>query len=234
MGCTPFFFVIMQRELIKFLENFISDRRRKLFDSILDNRTDYISVVLEDIFQSHNASAVLRTCDCFGIQNVNIIENLNTYDVNPDVALGSDKWLSMRKFNKKDFNTPEAYECLRKEGYRIVATTPHANDTTLDEFDLEKGKVALVFGTELKGLSSVAIGNADEYLKIPMFGFTESFNISVSAAIILNHLTGILRESSMNWKLTDDAKTIIKLEWLKRSIKSSDLLEKKYLSGNNI
>ena len=224
----------MQKKLIKFLENFISDRRHKLFDTILDNRTDYITVVLEDIFQSQNASAVLRTCDCFGIQNVNIIENLNKYDVNQDVALGSDKWLSMRKYNNKDFNTIEAYKRLREEGYRIVATTPHINDTTLNEFDLEKGRVALVFGTELKGLSSAAIENADEYLKIPMFGFTESFNISVSAAIILNYLTNILRASSIDWKLTDKTKTNIKLDWLRKSIKSSSLLEKQFISENSI
>jgi len=230
----PLFFVIMQKELIKFLETFISDRRRKLFDRVLNNRTDYITVVLEDIFQSQNASAVLRTCDCFGIQNINIIENLNKYDVNRDVTLGSDKWLTMRKFNNRDFNTLEAYDRLREKGYRIVATTPHKNDTTLNEFDLEKGRVALVFGTELKGLSPLAIENADEHLKIPMFGFTESFNISVSAAIILKYLTDILRASAIDWKLTDKTKANIKLDWLRKSIKSSSLLEKQFISENSI
>jgi len=220
----------MTDRLIKYLSQFITEERNKLFDTVLSERTRYIKVVLEDIYQPHNASAVLRTMDCFGIQDACIIENMNEYHVNPDVALGSSKWLTLEKFNKKENNTLEAIENLKKENYRIVATTPHTFDTKLDDFDLKKGKAALFFGTEMHGLSKVVLENADDFVKIPMYGFTESFNISVSAAIILYHLTEKLKKLQDHWQLSENERKEIKLEWLKRSIKRSDLLIDNFLS----
>lgn len=221
------------QELIAYMEGFVSQRRAELFDEIVDRRTRYLTVVLEDIYQSQNASAVLRTSDCFGIQDVHIIENCNEYNINPDVALGSDKWLDMHKYNSLESNTLEAYARLREKGYRIVATTPHSKDVMLDDFDLSKGKSAFVFGTELKGLSEEAIAEADEYIKIPMYGFTESFNISVSAAIILSHLTTRLYKSEIKWQLSEVEKMELKLQWLRKSIKSSAQLERQFLSRIN-
>ena len=222
----------MEDVLIKFLSGFVTKNRIQIFNQVLSDRTRYITVVLEDLYQPHNASAVLRTCDCFGIQDVHIIENRNKYTVNPDVALGSSKWLNLVKYNKKDNNTLPAFKKLRKAGYRIVATTPHVNEVTLDEFDLEKGKTALLFGTELNGLTDTAINNADEFLKIPMFGFTESYNISVSVAIVFYHLVNDLKKSNIHWKLSDEEKKSVKLDWLRKSIKMSSYLEKEFLSKN--
>ncbi len=223
-----------ENELIGYLENFISARRVKLFDKVLSERTKYITVVLEDLFQPHNASAVLRTCDCLGIQEVNIIANRNRYNVNPDVALGSDKWLTLNKYNKSGNNTYEAYKDLHNRGYRIVATSLHEQEAvSLDKFDLKKGKTALVFGTEMHGLSKEAIEWADEYLKIPMYGFTESYNISVSAAIILYELVSSLRKSDISWRLREEDKMHVKLDWLRITIKKSELLEKKFTLMKN-
>ncbi|HUS87068.1 MAG TPA: RNA methyltransferase [Bacteroidales bacterium] len=217
-----------KQQLIEYFQQFVSERRARLFDRILDHRTRYVTVVMEDIFQPQNASAVLRTCDCFGVQDVHIIENRNSYTVNPDVALGSDKWLTLVKYSRTDDNTSEAYSELRRLGYRIVATNPHKGDVTLEDFDLTKGKTAFVFGTELKGLSSKATNEADEYLRIPMFGFTESFNVSVSAALILHYITNRLRSSPIDWKLNPEEIISLKLEWLRKSIKNADLLEKQF------
>jgi tRNA (guanosine-2'-O-)-methyltransferase len=234
LSIAPFFFVnlTMNVDIIKYLENFLSERRKNLISSIVKHRTKYITVVLEDIFQSQNASAVLRTCDCFGIQDIHIIENNNKYQINPDVALGSNKWLSLTKYNAGENNSLQALHFIKELGYRIVATTPHKGSVELEKFDLDKGKIALFFGTELKGLSKEIINNADEFIRIPMFGFTESFNISVSAAIILHHLTYKLRNSLINWKLTDEEENVIKYEWLKNSIKNSDKIEKVFISKN--
>ncbi len=222
----------MKKELIKYLSKFSTEHRVELFDKIIDCRTNYITVVLEDIFQPHNASAVLRSCDCFGLQDVHIIENRNQYKVNPDVALGSSKWLNLNKYNNTKENTLEAISVLKNKGYRIVATTPHSNDVDLENFDLNKGKFALFFGTELTGLSEIMLKNADEFLKIPMFGFTESFNISVSAAIILHHLTYKLRNSNIDWKLTPEEKDDLKIQWLKQSIKKADAIEKEFIKNH--
>ncbi len=224
------FFLAMTDALIQLLENFVTDSRNAIFDSVLKQRTRYITVVLEDIFQTHNASAVLRTCDCFGIQDVHLIENRNKFSVNEDIALGSEKWLTLKTYSSGTNNSLDAITQLKSKGYRIVATTPHQHDTNLDDFDLNNGKTALFFGTELRGLTEDVIKNADEYLKIPMYGFTESFNISVTAAIILHTLTEKLRTSEINWKLSGIEAKEIKLSWLRRSIKNSHLIEKEYLA----
>jgi tRNA (guanosine-2'-O-)-methyltransferase len=221
--------VAINTRLIRYLSEFVTPERLDTFDEVLNYRTNYLTVLLEDLYQPHNASAVLRSCDCFGIQNVHIIENRNSYSVNPDVALGSNKWLTLIKYNQGEYNTIDAYQILKREGYRIVATVPHNDATNLDEFVLKGGKSALVFGTELEGLSKNAIQEADEYLRIPMFGFTGSFNISVSAAIILYQLTSQLRSSNIRWQLTSIEKEELKLEWLKRTIKKSDLLIREFL-----
>ncbi len=217
-----------KKDFLAFLSGYLTESRRKLFDRVVQYRTRHITVVLEDIYQPHNASAVLRSADLTGVQDIHIIENRNKYQVNPEVAMGSSKWLNLIKYNAHQENTLAAYEALRKAGYRIVATTPHTDDQTLDEIPLD-GKMALVFGTELKGLSETAIAQADEYLRIPMYGFTESYNISVSAALILFTLTEKLRKSSIAWQLSEEEKLDILVEWAKRTVKHADLFEKQFL-----
>ncbi len=228
----------MEQPLIHYLSSFATPERVQLFKKVLESRTSYLTVVLEDIFQPQNASAVLRTCDCFGIQHVHIIENRNQFTVDREVAMGASKWLSLHKYNDKKTNSREAIRLLKKEGYRIVATTPHQNDLLLPDFDLLKGKAAIVFGSELPGVSDIVKEEADEFLKIPMYGFTESFNISVSAAIVLYELSKQLREQpTIDWRLSETEKREIMLRWLRSSIKRSNLLEKRFLrdhedSGN--
>lgn len=219
----------MQKEIIYYLSEFVTPERLQLFDRILEHRTSYLTIVLEDIFQPQNASAVLRTCDCFGIQNIHIIENRNEFTVDREVAMGASKWLSLNKYNQKKNNSLDAVKKLKDAGYRIVATSPHLNDNLLPDFDLTKGKAAIVFGSELPGISETIMNEADEYLKIPMYGFTESFNISVSAAVILYQLAMKLRElPEINWKLSEQEKDEIKLAWLRATIKRSSLLEKRF------
>ncbi len=214
----------MKTQLIEYLSKLLTPNRLNLLNRIIEYRTSYITVLLEDIYQSQNASAVLRTCDCFGIQNVHIVENEHLYTINPDVALGSSKWLYLNRYNEKKNNTIDAINHLKNKGYRIVATSPHTNDVPLDDFDITKGKVALLFGSEKPGLSEIALDNADEFLNIPMFGFTESFNISVSASIILHHLTYKLRNSDIDYLLDDTQKKELMLSWLKATIKKSDII----------
>jgi tRNA (guanosine-2'-O-)-methyltransferase len=219
-----------KKRLVEYLSGFITHQRREAFERVLQQRTRYVTVVLEDIYQPHNASAVLRSMDCFGIQDAHIIENSNEYRINPDVALGASKWLSLMRYNEPGNNTNRALAHLKDMGYRLVATTPHQQDVELPDFSLEDGKTALLFGTEMQGLSQQALSMADGYLRIPMYGFTESFNISVSAAIILYELKKKLVHSSVKWALDEEEKTDLMLEWLKKSIKRSDLLIRQFLS----
>ncbi len=218
------------RALYDYLSGYVTENKRGKFEEIIRHRTRYLTVVLEDIYQPHNASAVLRSCDCFGVQDVHIIENQNTYEVNPEVAMGSSKWLTMHRYNSLPDNSPAAVEALRRKGYRIIATTPHRDDVDLQDLDLSEGPVALCFGTEMRGLTGGILDMADGFMKIPMYGFTESFNISVSVAISLFHLTDRLRQSSVNWNLPEKEALEIKLEWARRVVKRSDLIEKEFLS----
>jgi len=216
-------------KLLDHLMSFVSEERKKRFNEVLKYRTRHISVVLEDIYQPHNASAVLRSCDLTGVLDVHIIENRNEYEVNPEVALGSSKWLNLVKYNSKENNTLDAISSLKKNGYTVVATTPHKDAKNLDTLPLDN-KVAIMFGTELTGLSDIAINSADENLRIPMYGFTESYNISVSAAITLFTLSQRLRNTDINWELSEDELTDTLLEWARTSISRSENVEKHFLN----
>jgi len=218
----------MDIDIINHLGEFLTDKRLGLYKKVLSQRTDYTTVVLEDIYQPHNASAVLRSCDCFGVQQVNIIENRNSYKVNPEVAMGATKWLDLHYHNQKDNNTLDTINKLKSQGYRIIATTPHSNDVDLADFDVHKGKFALMFGTEHTGLSDIAIENADEFLKIPMYGFTESFNISVSAALIMHQLTEKLRNSDIPWQLSEERYNQLLFDWLTTTLKRSGKIIEEY------
>lgn len=213
-----------QKQLTEFLSGFVTENRMEKFNTIINHRTRHITLALEDIYQPHNASAVLRSCECFGIQDIHIIENKNKYHVNPDVALGSSKWLTLKHYNKTEDNTEECIKSLKKGGYRIIATSSHKDDFDIDKIPLDQ-KIALFFGTEMHGLSDVALSMADAFVKIPMYGFTESFNISVSAAICLFSITSRLRNSDIAWQLTGKEKDEIKLQWLRNSIRDSEAIE---------
>lgn len=219
-----------KRLLTQYLLSFVSEHKQELFLQNLVQRTRYITLVLENVFQPHNISAVLRSCDCFGVQDVHIVENRNRYQVNPDVALGAAKWLSICRYNEGEETVVKVLERLRKEGYRLVATSPHENDYSIEELPLDQ-KTALIFGTELEGLSGAALEMADAWVKIPMVGFTESLNISVSAAISLYTLTRRLRESTYPWRLSEEEKEEVLLEWSINANKHAEPLIRQFLSN---
>ncbi len=215
------------KKLIQHLSDFITEERLSLFQKNLEQRTNQISIVLEDIFHSQNASAVLRTADCFGIQNIHIIENRNEYNTNPNVSLGSSKWLTQTFYNQQKNNTKECLQKLKDDGFRILATTPHGAKS-INEIDIKKGKIALLFGAEQEGLSDTALQMADEKITIPMFGFTESYNISVAAALCMQTISSKIRERKIDWQLTEIEKDKVLLNWLRNSIKEAKLIEKRF------
>jgi tRNA (guanosine-2'-O-)-methyltransferase len=215
---------ITQKQIIEYLETFATENKRALIRKILPNRSRHLSIVLEDIYQPQNASAVLRTAECFGVQDVHIIENKNKYRLNPDVALGASKWISMHKYNELDINnTKTCISKLKAEGYRVVATSPHERGYTLENLPVDQ-KIALMFGTEQDGLTDTALNEADDYVMIPMYGFTESFNISVSAALSIHFLMNKIRQSGIDWRLKENEANAVNIDWLKQIVKNSDVL----------
>jgi len=203
-----------EKALLNYLSQFISEKRANLFREILDKRTRHFAIALEDIFQPHNANAVIRSADCFGIQDIVTIETINSFEPSRGVSKGAIKWIDRTSFD----NFEDAFALARKNGYQIVATTPHTEDCNLDDFDISK-KSMFFFGAEKKGISEKTKAEADVFLKIPMQGFTESLNISVSAAIIMQQLTQKMRASeTINWQLTDLEKEALFLDWTKKSV----------------
>lgn len=220
----------IRTELIEYLREFTTEARWDKIMEVLSLRTNHITVVLEDLHKPHNANAVLRSCDGFGIQDVHIIENENEFDTSATVSIGAHQWLSLHRYREKDRdNVKYCFDNLKAEGYRVLATTPHENDSNLEDVEITQ-KTALVFGTERHGVSDKVMEQADGFVKIPMSGFSESFNISVSAAICLYDLTTRLRNSEeVHWHLDPDVMEELKLKWLLNTIKAGKKLQAKFM-----
>ncbi|MDO6854335.1 RNA methyltransferase [Cellulophaga lytica] len=214
-------------KLLTYLENIISEERKTRFLDILKDRTNYITVAIEDVFQMHNTSAVIRSCDAFGVQTAHLIESKYSEPLDKNIAMGAQQWVTTPRYN----TTTECIDTLRKDGYKIIATSPHTDSYLLDDFKIDD-KIALFFGTEKSGLSQEVLDKADGYVKIPMVGFSESLNISVSAAILLQHLTTELKKTTKNWQLTAEEILAIRLDWTKKSIKSIDDILERYYKEN--
>lgn len=207
----------MEDDLLSFLSKYVTDNKLAIFHDLVEKRTRYMTVVLEDLYQPQNTSAVMRTCDCFGVQDVHIIENRNPWEYNPDVERGSSKWLNLNRYNKHPNNTKDCIDALKAKGYAIVATTPRAS---MNVSDLPINRpFALVFGTEKQGVSEHVLSSADHQVKIPMFGFTESFNISVAAAIFLHTCRHRMETAGIPWQLTREEKNAVLISWCKKALK---------------
>ena len=217
--------------LIAYLGTLVSARRRRRMEEVLASRTRLLTIALEDIYQPHNASAVLRSCECFGVQDVHIIENRNEYCLNSEVDMGASHWLTLHRYRQEGVdNTAVALSALKERGYRLVATTTHRDDgCALDDLPVT-GPLALLFGTEELGLSAGALAAADDCIHIPMCGFTESLNISVCAALTLRELTRTLRASGLVWALDDGEKAELRLAWYRRSLRGAELLEQRFFA----
>ncbi len=209
------------REQVDYLKNFVTDYKNELFARLIRERTGYVTLVLEDLYQPHNCSAVLRSCDCFGVQNVHVIENKNVFRDNSEISMGAADWLTLHRHRGGTSPTMETINDLKRQGFRIVATTPHERDSFVDDINLYKGKMAFFMGTELTGLSDEMMANADEFVKIPMYGFTESYNVSVCAALLLYSVVQRLRRTDIDWHLSEDEQYEVLFQWYKRSIKAS-------------
>lgn len=218
--------------LTEFLKPYVTKHKQNLVEEVLSKRTRHITVVLENIYHPHNASAVVRSCDCFGIQDVHVIEGHNEYNINPYVVRGSAKWISIYKYPQVE-SEESCFKQLKKQGFRLIGTSPNPEYRSIREVETD-AKMALVFGTEETGLSNYAMNQMDDFVHIPMQGFTESFNISVSAAICLYETTNKIRSAGIEYQLSDMEKEELRLEWYKNIIARSDVLEREYFRINNV
>ncbi|MEQ9467954.1 MAG: RNA methyltransferase [Ekhidna sp.] len=210
------------QQVIDILEEFVSENKQAHIDRVLSQRTRHVTLVFEDIDKPHNVSAVLRTAECMGIQDLHFIKNKNSYSVNPNIVQGAAKWVTLHHHSKGEDNVASCYDTLRRTGYKIYATSIH--ETSRSIYDLNpKEKTAIVFGTEAEGITKEAGEKADGFVHIPMQGFTESFNLSVSAAICLT----VLKSGLETWPpLEEQEKLELRSEWYRKIVREADLILK--------
>jgi len=212
---------------INYLKPFVTENRMQRFDTVLAERTRYFTVILEDLYQKHNQSAIVRSCDVFGVQDMHIIENKYVSYISNQVAKGAQKWLDFKLYDSINHNTQSCIDAVKKAGYQLIVTTPHNESCFVNDFAISK-KSAFVFGLEKEGVSEQMMEQADGFIKIPMYGFTESLNVSVAAAIILQNVTDRMRKSDVNWQLSEAEKLQLKLQWMKKSIKNIDMIMERF------
>jgi tRNA (guanosine-2'-O-)-methyltransferase len=218
-----------KEKLLSLFYEIIRPEKREKFDRIAANRTRHVAIVVENIYQEHNASAVVRSCDCFGFQDVHIIEKTNRFELNREISMGSAKWINHMHYYDPKFPTKKCINSLKKQGYKIIATTPHEENRTLNDLPIDQ-PIALLFGTEKNGLSELALSEADEHVKIPMYGFTESFNISVSAALSMQILREKLEKSNgLDWLLSNEEQIQLKIDWCKNIVNKSEAVEREFI-----
>lgn len=222
---------MIDQELMDYLKGFVTEQRQARFEEVLDQRTYFLTVVAEDVFQMHNTSAVLRSCDAFGIQRFYAVEDRFESRLDKNIAMGAEKWVDVERYQSVE----ECLKAVKDAGYLLVATSPEVPPQfkgekplfSLDDFQLTQ-PTALLFGTEREGLSQKMLEAADQYLQIPMLGFTESFNISVAAALILHRLSGEMRKRDLPWPLTEEEKHRLRWAWIKKSIKDVEAIIGRY------
>ena len=213
------------RERVEYLSEFLLESRVETLNRALDMRTEYITVMTENMFHAQNASAIVRHCEAFGVQNIHTVEELCPFLPTLNIALGTDKWIDINRHA----TTADAVKALREQGYRIIATTPHHKSCTPETFDVKRGKFALVFGTEKTGVSAEILAEADEYLQIPMCGMVDSLNVSASAAILIYMLSQRMRLECEDWRLSEEKRIRILYDWYRYAVRDSEwLLERKY------
>ena len=203
--------------LIGELSAYVTEGKQALIQRSLEMRTRYVTVVLEDIYQTQNASAVIRTCDLLGIQDLHVIEQRNRFKVNKAVTQGASKWVDVyRNDSGSGQATESCLTALREKGYTLAGMMPGSDALTPQSLPLDR-PVALLFGTEETGLSKAAASFIDFTVHVPMFGFSQSYNLSVCVAMALQSLTTRLHASELPWRLDAQERLRLKLRWYAKS-----------------
>ncbi|MBQ3582523.1 MAG: RNA methyltransferase [Alistipes sp.] len=213
-------------ERTAYMESFLTDERREVLRRTLSSRTRYMTILTENTFHPQNASALVRHCEAFGVQELHTVETRCKFNPNVNIVRGTDKWVDITRHD----STADAIAALKGAGYRLVATTPHRESCTPETFDVELGPFCLVFGTEHAGVTDEIIEAADEYLRIPMCGMVESLNVSASAAILIYMLSQRMRLSpSIDWHLKEADEREMLFRWVMSSVRDAErILERQF------
>lgn len=214
---------------LHYLKKFVTKERQEKIKEVLELRTRWITIALEDVSQSQNVAAIMRTAEAMGLQDAYSIERETVIDIKTNIARGAIQWMTLQRYQVKNYTNPTVacIQDLQKQGYCVVATSPHAT-LQVSDLPIDK-KIAFVFGTEISGLSDEALAAADERISIPQYGFVESFNVAASAALCLYDTTTRLRASNIFWGLSDQEKFDLELSWMEQSVERPELMKSAFL-----
>ena len=194
----------------------VGEDRAARLEAVLDGRTRDLALVFESIHDTHNISAVLRTADAFGIQSVHIVDPHGDFEPSRKITQGCHKWLDLAVHP----DPPTAVEALRSTGHRLLAATLEGDPAPLPEVNLQ-GRVALVFGNERDGLTPEMVAACDSTFFVPMRGFSQSLNLSVAAAVTLQHA-----RAARAWPpLPPEEREQLRRHWYKLSAKQTERIE---------
>jgi tRNA (guanosine-2'-O-)-methyltransferase len=175
-------------EVAAALRPVLSEERADRIEHALSARLGSVTAVLENLHDPHNGAAALRSIEALGLQHVHVVEAAESFSASSAITIGCEKWLTLGRHA----SMAAAARALRARGFALYAMLPGAERTVAD-VDPSR-PVALVFGNEHAGLTDEAIGACDDAMSLPMYGFTQSFNLSVSVALALSVAAARRRE----------------------------------------
>lgn len=217
-----------EQALSNYLQQFLTPERKARFAEVLEDRIGWLRIVVQDMYLDHNASAIMRSCDALGVQHMHAVETFNKFAASAEIALGSEKWVTLHRHLGEN-STQQCLNELRSQGFAVAACVLRPHTLNLQSLPLDR-PVALVLGNEKYGVSQEFLDGADYLVHMPMYGFVESFNVSVAAALALQTLTERIRSSSINWGLDDLEKAELKLKWARETVPNIQAIEKRFLA----
>ena len=212
----------------EYLQRFLTEERLRKIEHFAPESSDFVLPVLEDVYQFRNAAAIVRSVEACGFHKVVALQEENNFEPNLKVTKGADTWVEVEKLPRN----MESFQKIKDKGYKIVVVSLENNAKMLPDYEITE-PIALVFGTEMEGVSQEILDFADETLAIPMYGFTRSFNVSVAASLCMYELKQKLMKSNIDYKLNDEKLLKMKIRWAVNSIKSGEQILAKYVRENS-
>lgn len=216
-------------QTFEYLKQFLTEERLAKIDHFSQESSDFVLPVMDDVYQFRNAAAIIRSVEACAFHKVIAMEEENVFNPNLTVTKGAETWVEVEKMPKN----LDSLKNIKERGYKILAVSLEKNAVMLPDYQVTE-PIALVFGTELEGVSKEVIDFADETLAIPMYGFTKSYNVSVAAGICMYELKQKLLRSDIDYKLSEEKLLKMKIRWAVNSMRSGQQIFEKYLKDHNI
>ncbi len=207
-----------KREFYEMLSKELTPHKKALFEEKVRHRTRHFTLGLENMMKTQNASALMRTADAFGVQRVDVYDKEERWSVSSGISKGVEKWLDVSFFNTYDEGDALTWATrLKEKGHKLYVTALDAKARPVNSLD-PKVPATICFGNEKEGASATLLEAADETVYIPMQGFVESFNVSVSCGIVMHHMTLGMERAGIARGLEPEDELDTLIQWALRTV----------------